>query len=93
MIDQLISTFCRLDDFCIIHEKQLQSKAISYKTFKRGPKQSLSLSEIMTILVIIKSSNIVISKVFTMIFYVNTGVVSFLIYQAIQGLLNLSFQL
>ena len=51
MIDQLISTFCRLDDFCIIHEKQLQSKAISYKTFKRGPKQSLSLSEIMTILV------------------------------------------
>ena len=51
MIDQLISTFCRIDDFCIIHEKQLQSKAISYKKPKRGPKQSLSLSEIMTVLI------------------------------------------
>lgn len=51
MIDQLILTFCRIDDFCIIHNKQLQSKAISCKNFKRGPKQSLSLSEIMTILI------------------------------------------
>lgn len=51
MIDQLISTFCRIDDFCIIHEKQLQSKAISYKKPKRGPKQSLSLSEIITVLI------------------------------------------
>lgn len=51
MIDQLISTFCRIDDFCIIHEKYLQSKAISCESIKRGPKQSLSLSEIMTILI------------------------------------------
>ena len=51
MIDQLISTFCRIDDFFIIHEKYLQSKAISSKSFKRGPTQSICLSEIMTILV------------------------------------------
>ena len=51
MIDQLISTFCRIDDYCITHEKQLQSKAISYEKPKRGPSQSLSLSEIMTILI------------------------------------------
>ena len=51
MIDQLISTFCRIDDFCIIYEKQQQDKAISYNKFKTGPKPSLSLSEIMTILI------------------------------------------
>ena len=51
MIDQLISTFCRIDDYCITHEKQLQSKAISYEKPKRGPSQSLSLSKIMTILI------------------------------------------
>ena len=51
MIDQLISTFCRIDDFCIIHEKQQQYKAISYNKFRTGPKASLSLSEIMTILI------------------------------------------
>ncbi|MBK2085922.1 hypothetical protein IB678_00020 [Francisella adeliensis] len=51
MIDQLTSTFCRIDDFCIIHEKQQQNKSISYKSYKTGPKPLLSLSEIMTILI------------------------------------------
>ena len=51
MIDQLISTFCRIDDFCIIYHKELQNKSIEYKTKKTGQKPSLSLSEIMTILI------------------------------------------
>ena len=38
MIDQLISTFCRIDDFCIIYHKELQSKSIEYKTKKTGQK-------------------------------------------------------
>jgi len=45
MIDQLISTFCRIDDFCI------QSKSIDSKKKKSGLKPSLSLSEIITILI------------------------------------------
>ena len=61
MIDQLISTFCRIDDFCIIYHKELQSKSIEYKTKKTGQKPSLSLSEIMTILCI-KLLDIKISK-------------------------------
>ena len=51
MIDQLISTFCRIDDFCIIHENQQQNKSIVFKKFRPGPKPSLSVSEIMTILI------------------------------------------
>lgn len=51
MIDQLISTFCRIDDFCIIYHKKLQSKSIDYKKKKVGVKPRLSLSEIMTILI------------------------------------------
>ena len=51
MIDQLISTFCRIDDFCIIYHKELQSKSIDYKKKKVGVKPRLSLSEIMTILI------------------------------------------
>lgn len=51
MIDQLISTFCRIDDFCIIYQKQLQSKLISSNKKKAGVKPSIALSEIMTILI------------------------------------------
>ena len=50
MIDQLISTFCRIDDFCIIYENQLQSKSIKHKNNKAGAKPSISLSERMTII-------------------------------------------
>ncbi|APC96179.1 hypothetical protein KX02_1852 (plasmid) [Francisella tularensis subsp. novicida] len=44
MIDQLILTFCRIDDFCIIYHKELQSKSIDYKKKKVGIKSKLSLS-------------------------------------------------
>jgi hypothetical protein len=51
MIDQLILTFCHIDDFCIIYDKGPQSKSINNKKKKTGLKPSLSLSEIMTILI------------------------------------------
>jgi hypothetical protein len=51
MIEQLISTFCRIDDFCIVYENALKNKLIGSNIPKRGPNQSVRLSEIMTILI------------------------------------------
>jgi len=52
MIELLISTFCRIDDFCIIYENQLKLKQIGTdKNRKYGRNQQLSTSEIMTILI------------------------------------------
>ncbi|AJI45956.1 hypothetical protein DR83_1454 [Francisella tularensis subsp. novicida] len=48
MIDQLILTFCRIDDFLFIIKNYKASQLI---TKKAGLKTSLSLSEIMIILV------------------------------------------
>ena len=52
MIELLISTFCRIDDFCIINEKQLKHKQIGMdRNRKYGRAQQLAISEIMTILI------------------------------------------
>jgi len=52
MIELLISTFCRIDDFCIIYEKQLKLKQIGMdRNRKYGKAQQLAVSEIMTILI------------------------------------------
>ena len=52
MIDILISTFCRIDDFCIIYEEQLKHKQIGeQKKRQYGCKAKLTTSEIMTILI------------------------------------------
>jgi hypothetical protein len=52
MIELLISTFCRIDDFCIIYEKQLKLKQIGKdRNRKYGKAQQLAVSEIMTILI------------------------------------------
>ena len=56
MIDLLISTFCRIDDFCIIYEKQQKHKLIGRLSNRRyGNQQKLSTSEIMTILVMFQA--------------------------------------
>ena len=53
MIKLLISTFCRIDDFCIIYEKQLKLKQIDMdRNRKYGKAQQLVVSEIMTVLII-----------------------------------------
>lgn len=51
MTEQLISTFCRIDDFCIMYENTLKNKSIGSASSRTGPPPSLSQSEIMTILV------------------------------------------
>ena len=62
MIELLISTFCRKDDFYIIYENELKLKQIGTdKNRKYGRAQQLSTSEIMTILIMfqIKRSYII----------------------------------
>lgn len=52
MIDLLISTFCRIDDFYIIYERNLKLKQIGKQNNRQyGPHPKLSISEIMTILI------------------------------------------
>ncbi|MDE4980560.1 IS982 family transposase, partial [Francisella tularensis subsp. holarctica] len=45
------STYCSIDEFCIIYHKVLQSKSIDHQKKIVGFKPSLSLSNIMTILI------------------------------------------
>jgi len=52
MIDLLISTFCRIDDFYILYERDLKLKQIGKQNSRQyGCKPKLSMSEIMTILI------------------------------------------
>ena len=57
-INQLTAIFCQIDDFCKQIERYQQEKLLpSPKQHKpRGPKGSLSDSEIMTILVFFQAS-------------------------------------
>ena len=52
MEDLLITTFCRLDDFCIMLEKQLKTNKIGKEKSLKGRKPILAVSEIATILVL-----------------------------------------
>ena len=52
MIDLLIPTFCRIDDFYIFYERDLKLKQIGKQNSRQhGCKPKLSMSEIMTILI------------------------------------------
>ena len=69
MIDLLISTFCRIDDFCIVYEKELKIKSINYKNNKSGRKTGISLSEIITILIMFQAIRYKISKLIILSLY------------------------
>jgi hypothetical protein len=56
MIDLLILTFCRIDDFCIIYEKSQNLKSIGkIHNRKYGVESKLSTSEVMTILIMFQA--------------------------------------
>ena len=56
MIDLLISTYCRIDGFYIMYEKTVKDKLIGNDHPRQyGKTQSLSVSEIMTIMVMFQS--------------------------------------
>jgi hypothetical protein len=54
--DKITEIFCAVDDFCKAFEPWLESKMIESGDRKRERKSSLSLSEVMTILIIFHSS-------------------------------------
>jgi hypothetical protein len=54
--DKITEIFCAVDDFCKVFGPWLESKMIESGDRKRERKSSLSLSEVMTILIIFQSS-------------------------------------
>lgn len=53
----ILSVFCRIDDFCQVFEKFYQQRLISDGKKHRNRKTNLSLSEVMTILVMYHASS------------------------------------
>ena len=51
MENLLITTFCRLDDFCITIEQQLKASLVGKEKSTKGRKSILTVSEVATILV------------------------------------------
>jgi hypothetical protein len=65
MIDLLILTFCRIDDFCIIYENNQNLKSIGKINSRRyGVQPKLSTSEIMTILIMFQAVKYRTFKIF-----------------------------
>lgn len=57
--DKLTSIFCQIDDFCKEFDQQRKSLPdLSTKSSRRGPKPSMSISEVATILVAFQESQI-----------------------------------
>jgi hypothetical protein len=54
--DKITEIFCAVDDFCKVFGPWLESKMIESGDRKRERKSSLSLSEVITILIIFQSS-------------------------------------
>lgn len=47
----LLTLFCDVDDFCLAYDRYLNQRGLGPTKGKRGPKPTLSLSEIMTIII------------------------------------------
>jgi hypothetical protein len=62
--DNLITTFCKIDDFCIKFEPEWLATLLSPNSGKRARRSDLSLSEIMTILIYFHSSGMKTFKQF-----------------------------
>ncbi len=56
MLERLVETFCAVDDFCKAFLPQWEAYLIRNGTAPRGPKPGLCVSEIITILLVLHSS-------------------------------------
>src|SRR5690242_15421115 len=56
MLERLVETFCAVDDFCQAFLPQWEAYLIGNGTAPRGPERGLSVSEIITILLVLHSS-------------------------------------
>lgn len=57
MMDRIVETFCEVDDFCKMFIPQWEAYCLGKGKTNRGPNPSLSLSEIITILLLFHGSN------------------------------------
>jgi hypothetical protein len=64
-MDSLLELFCDVDDYCQFFVPNWRSQLLSTGEIQRQRKRSLSISEIMTILIRFHQSTIVISKLIT----------------------------
>jgi hypothetical protein len=55
-LDRLTEVFCEVDDFCQAFEAQWQAYLLGSEAAPRGPKPGLSVSEIITILLMLHGS-------------------------------------
>ncbi|MBV8360259.1 MAG: hypothetical protein JO189_20340 [Deltaproteobacteria bacterium] len=55
MLERLTEVFCEVDDFCQAFEAQWQSYLLESGAAPRGPKSGLSVSEIITLLLVLHS--------------------------------------
>jgi len=56
MLDWLTEVFCEVDDFCQAFEEQWKAYLIGSGAAPRGPQPGLSVSEIITLLLVLHSS-------------------------------------
>lgn len=56
MLDRLTEVFCEVDDFCQAFEAQWQAYLLGIGAAPRGPKPGLSVSEIITLLLVLHSA-------------------------------------
>ena len=56
MLERLVETFCAVDDFCQVFLPQWEAYLISEGTSPRGPDPGLSVSEIITLLLVLHGS-------------------------------------
>jgi Transposase DDE domain len=56
MLDRLTEVFCEVDDFCQAFEEQWKAYLIGSVAAPRGPQPGLSVSEIITLLLVLHSS-------------------------------------
>lgn len=71
--DNLITTFCNIDDFCMKFEPDWHATLLSSQTGKRNKKRNLSLSEIMAILIFFHSSGMKTFKQYYVLFIFSFG--------------------
>jgi len=56
MLDRLTEVFCEVDDFCQAFEAQWKAFRLGSGATRRGQQPSLAVSEIITLLLVLRSS-------------------------------------
>jgi len=66
MLERLVETFCAVEDFCKAFVPHWEAYLIGHGSAPRGPAPGLSVSEIITLLLMLMAQGPNISRIFTM---------------------------